>query len=125
MMNINDEHFVLAMFCTMKIEMDKAKFQLLNYEINDLLNSYEQLQELRQDIQAKYFEILEKIDASELANVDVSYEKWSEVREYENTNWNEEISVISDFQYYLKELINQLDDGTMERLIIEEEKNIA
>ena len=119
----SDEHYVLDMVLSMKIERDKAQFQLLNYELNDLLNNYQQLQQLRKEIQAKYFAILEKIDASEFATVDVSYEKWSEVRDYENTNWNEEVEVMSEFQYYLNELIMQLNDGTMERLIIEEQKN--
>lgn len=120
-----DEHYVLDMFLAMKIARDKAQFQLLMYEIIDLLNSYQQLQKLRQDIQAKYFSVLEKIDATELANVDVSYEKWNEVREYENTNWNEEVETISQFKYYLDDFLLQLNDGTMEQRIIEEEKNIA
>jgi len=48
---------------------------------------------------------LEKIDSTELATVDVSYETWAEVREYENTHWNEEAEVISQFKYYLNDLI--------------------
>ena len=59
---------------------DKAQFQLLDYKINDLLYNYQQLQQLREEIQSKYFDVLEKIDATELATVDVSYEKWAEVR---------------------------------------------
>ena len=55
----SDEHYVLDMVLSMKIERDKAQFQLLNYELNDLLNNYQQLQQLRKEIQAKYFAILE------------------------------------------------------------------
>ena len=120
-----DEHYVLDMFLSMKISRDKAQFQLLMYEITDLLNSYQQLQKLRQDIQAKYFSVLEKIDATELATVDISYEKWNEVREYENTNWNEEVETISQFKYYLDDLLLQLNDDTMGQRIIGEERNIA
>ena len=57
--------------------------------------------------------------------LDVNYEKWSEVREYENANWHEEVEVMSEFKYHLDDLLMQLDDGTIEQLIIEEEKNIA
>lgn len=46
-----------------------------------------------------------------------------EVREYENTHWNEEAEVISQFKYYLNDLIMQLNDGT-EQLIINMENNI-
>lgn len=120
----SDEHYVIDMFLSMKIERDNAQFQLLNYELTDLLNNYQQLQQLRKGIQAKYFAILEKIDASEFATVDVSYEKWSEVRDYENTNWNEEIEVMSQFKYHLDRLIMQLNDGTFEQLIIKAENDI-
>ena len=121
----NDEHYVLDMFRAMKIECDKARFELWSYQLKDLINSYKQLQQLRADIQAKYFAMLEKIDESEFADVDVSYEKWSEVREYENANWHEEVEVMSEFKYHLDDLLMQLDDGTIEQLIIEEEKNIV
>ena len=47
-----------------------------------------------------------------------------EVRKYENTHWNEEAEIISQFKYYLNDLIMQLDDGTMEQLIIKIENNI-
>ncbi len=76
----------------------------MNYKINDLLYSYHHLQQLQEEIQKKYFEVLE-IDSTELATVDVSYETWAEVREYENTHWNEEAEVISQFKYYLNDLI--------------------
>lgn len=121
----SDEHFVVDMFLQMKIKCDKARFELWSYQLKDLINSYEQLQQLRADIQAKYFAMLEKIDESEFVDVDVSYEKWSEVREYENANWHEEVDVMSEFKYHLDGLLLQLDDGTIEQMIIEDEKNIA
>lgn len=118
----NDEHFVMQMFRTMKIEMDKARFELLSYKINDLLNSYQELQQLRDNIRVSYFSVLKEIDANMLGAVDVNYEKWNEVLSNENANWNEESELLGQFKYYLDDLIMQLDDGTMEQLIIEEEK---
>ena len=121
----NDEHFVMQMFRTMKIEMDKARFELLSYKINDLLNCYHELQQLRDNIRVNYFSVLEEIDANMLGAVDVNYEKWNEVLSNENANWNEESELLGQFKYYLDDLIMQLDDGTMEQLLIEEEKNIG
>ena len=121
----SDEHFVVDMFLQMKIKCDKARFELWSYQLKDLINSYEQLQQLRADIQAKYFAMLEKIDESEFVDVDVNYEKWNEVLSNENANWNEESELLGQFKYYLDDLIMQLDDGTMEQLLIEEEKNIG
>ena len=109
----------------MKIEMDKNRFQLWSYKLENLIDSYSKLKELREGIQLKYFELLEIIDGSEFATVDVNYEKWDEVRTNENTNWNEEVELMSQFKYHLDGLLLQLSDGTIEEMIIEEEKNIA
>ena len=89
-----------------------------------MLNSYQELQQLRDNIRVSYFSVLEEIDANMLGAVDVNYEKWNEVLSNENANWNEESELLGQFKYYLDDLIMQLDDGTMEQLIIEEEKNI-
>lgn len=50
-----------------------------SYELEDLINSYEKLKKLRDDIRLKYFAMLEKIDASEFASVDVDYQKWNAI----------------------------------------------
>lgn len=54
----------------------------------------------------------------------VCHEKWNEVRAHENTNWNEEVELISQFKYHLDGLLLQLNDGTIEQMIIDEERNI-
>ena len=121
----NDEHYVLDMFRTMKIECDKARFQLWSYELEDLINSYGELKKLREDIRVKYFAMLEKIDASEFASVDVDYQKWNTILTNEKNEWDEELELMSEFKYHLDGLLLQLDDGTIEQMIIEDEKNIA
>lgn len=121
-----DEHYVLDMFRTMKIECDKARFQLWRYELDDLINSYGELKKLREDIRVKYFAMLEKIDASEFAEVvDVDYGKWDTILTNENNEWTEELELMSQFKYHLDGLLLQLNDGTIEQMIIEDEKNIA
>lgn len=120
-----DEHYVLDMFRTMKIECDKARFQLWSYELDDLINSYGELKKLREDIRVKYFAMLEKINASEFAEVDVDYGKWDTILTNENNEWTEELELMSQFKYHLDGLLLQLNDGTIEQMIIEDEKNIA
>lgn len=120
----DDEHYVLDIFSTMKMECDKARFELLSYKINELLNGYQDLKQLREEIRVKYFAVLQEIDASEFATVDVNYEKWHEVLGNENANWNEEVKLLAQFNNYLDGLIEQLNNFTIERGIIEESKFI-
>ena len=64
-----DEHAVLDAFREMKIGYDKARIELINYRINDIINSYDELQKLREDIRLNYFEVLQKINEEEFADV--------------------------------------------------------
>lgn len=107
-----------------KIECDKARFRLWSYELEDLINSYEKLKKLREDIRVKYFAMLEKIDASEFADVDIDFQKWDNVLTGEINEWDEELELMSQFKYYLDDLLMQLNDGTIEQHMIDEEKVI-
>lgn len=64
-----DEYAVLDAFREMKIGYDKARIELINYRINDIINSYDELQKLREDIRLNYFEVLQKINEEEFADV--------------------------------------------------------
>lgn len=50
-----DEKEVLDAFRQMKLMSDYNKFNLYNFKIEDLINDYEELKQLRQTIPAKYF----------------------------------------------------------------------
>lgn len=63
-----DEHAVLDAFREMKIEYDKARIELINYRINDLINKYDELQKLRENIRLNYFQILQYINEEEFAD---------------------------------------------------------
>ena len=58
----DDEHFVLNAFREMKIECDKARFELMSYQLINLINRYVELRQLRDDIRENYFAMMKKID---------------------------------------------------------------
>ena len=39
----------------MKIDYDKARLQLIDYKLDDLISEYEKLKEFRDEIQEKFF----------------------------------------------------------------------
>ena len=57
-----DEKTLLDTFRTMKLSCDQAKFELISYKLTNLMDTYEQLTELRKNAQATLFEILKEID---------------------------------------------------------------
>ena len=52
-----DEKEVLDAFRQMKLMSDYNRFKLYNFKVEDLINDYKQLKQLREQIQVKYFSI--------------------------------------------------------------------
>lgn len=61
-----DEKEVLDVFRQMKLMSDYNRFKLYKFKVEDLIKNYEQLKQLRQDIQEKYFSIYEELVNEEL-----------------------------------------------------------
>ena len=57
----DDDKEVLDAFRQMKLMSDYNKFKLYKFKVEDLINDYEQLKQLRQDIQEKYFSVYEEL----------------------------------------------------------------
>lgn len=119
-----DEHAVLDAFREMKIGYDKARIELINYRINDLINSYDELQKLREGIRLNYFQILQYINEEEFADVDIDYQKWKTVLDNELAEWGEEVQLMFAFKHYFDDLLKKINYGLIEQEIIEEERNI-
>ena len=119
-----DEHAVLDAFREMKIGYDKARIELINYRINDLINKYDELQKLREDIRLNYFQILQYINEEEFADIDIDYQKWKNVLDSEVAEWGEEVELMSAFKHYFDDLLKKINYGIIEEEIIEAERNI-
>lgn len=52
-----------------KLSYEQARFELFSFKLEKLLDTYEQLIQLRKDAQATLFEILEEIDKNELSAI--------------------------------------------------------
>lgn len=61
-----DEKEVLDFFRQMKLESDYNKFRFFNLKVENLIEKYEQLKRLREEIQSDYFSLYDKIASEEL-----------------------------------------------------------
>ena len=50
-----DEKEVIDAFRQIKLMSDYNRFKLYNYKVEELINDYEELKQLRRNIQEKYF----------------------------------------------------------------------
>lgn len=62
----NEEQEARDVFRNMKLDYDKARLQLIDYKLGDIIADYQKLKELREDIQEKFFSVIELICENEL-----------------------------------------------------------
>ena len=119
-----DEKEVLDSFRKMKLMYDHARFKLHKLQVEDLINDYEQLKKLREEIQVKYFSIYEELLAEDLIEGELDASIWGLTREHENDTWNAELRLISDIKTNFDIGINMIESGEAERAIIADENNL-
>ena len=119
-----DEKEVLDSFRKMKLMYDHARFKLHKLQVEDLINDYEQLKKLREEIQVKYFSIYEELLAEDLIEGELDAGIWGITREHENEVWDSEIRLISDIKREFDMAINMIESGEAEQAIIDDENNL-
>ena len=116
-----DEKEVLDSFRKMKLMYDHARFKLHKLRVEDLINDYEQLKKLREEIQLKYFSIYEELLAEDLIEGELDASIWGLTREHENDTWNAELMLMSNIKTNFDIGINMIESGEAEQAIIDDE----
>ena len=104
----------------LKLELECEKFRLMSYQLDDLLEEYDKLIELRGNIQFKFFNTLENVKKNGLP-VKEDYERWEKIRTQERQGWDEEINLIADLKYDVDDNLKMLDNTKMRRMLINKE----
>ena len=120
----DEEKEVLDSFRQMKLLYDHARFRLYKLQVEDLINDYEQLKKLREEIQVKYFSIYEELLAEDLIDGELDAGIWGITREHENEIWDSEIRLISDIKREFDIGIAMIESGEAEQAIIDDENNL-
>ena len=116
-----DEKEVIDSFRKMKLLYDHARFRLHRSEVEDLINDYETLMKLREEIQAKYFSIYEELLKEDLIEGKLDASIWGITREHETETWNSELRLMSDIKTNFDMAIHMIESGGAEQDIIDAE----
>ena len=116
-----DEKEVLDSFRKMKLMYDHARFKLHKLQVEDLINDYERLKKLREEIQVKYFSIYEELLTEDLIEGELDASIWGITREHENEVWDSELRLISDIKTNFDIAIAMIENGEAEKSIIDAE----
>lgn len=117
----DDEKEVLDSFRQMKLLYDHARFKYHRLQVEDLINDYEQLKKLREEIKVKYFSIYEELLAEDLIEGELDASVWGITREHENEVWDSEIKLMSDIKREFDIGIGMIESGEAEQAIIDDE----
>lgn len=117
----DDEKEVLDSFRQMKLLYDHARFKYHRLQVEDLINDYEQLKKLREEIKVKYFSIYEELLAEDLIEGELDASVWGIAREHENEVWDSEIRLMSDIKREFDIGIGMIESGEAEQAIIDDE----
>ena len=102
----SDENEWFYGFSNMMLFYDHDTFNLYKFHLEKLIKDYEQLKNLREDIQVKFFSIYEKLSEECLTEGDLDKIKWGLNREKENEVWNLELKLINDMKTEFDMVIN-------------------
>ena len=119
-----DEKEVLDAFRQMKLISDYNRFKLYKYKVEDLINDYEQLKHLREEIQVKYFSIYEELLQEELIDGELDAGIWGIARDHENEVWDSELRLMSDIKTNFDIAIKMIESGEAEQAMIDDENNL-
>ena len=116
-----DEKEVLDSFRKMKLLYDHARFRLYKNKVEELIEDYEELKKLRENIQFKYFSIYEELVDEKLIEGELDVSIWGNTREHENQTWNSEVRLMSDIKTNFDIALNMIESGEAEKSIIDAE----
>ena len=102
---------------------DYNKFKLYKFKVEDLINDYEQLKQLRQDIQEKYFSVYEELVNEQLIEGELDASIWGITRDHENETWDAELRLMSDIKTNFDIAIKMIESGEADQSIIDAENN--
>ena len=96
-------------------------FKLYKFKVEDLIKDYEQLKQLREEIQAKYFSVYEELLNEELIEGELDASIWGITRERENETWDSELQLMNEIKTNFDIAINMIETGEAEQMIIDDE----
>lgn len=114
----------LIFFRQMKLMSDYNKFRFYKLKVENLIAKYEQLKQLREEIQGDYFLIYDELVAEELIEGELDASDWGITREHENEIWDAEIRLMSEIKANFDLAIKMIESGEADQSIIDAENNL-
>ena len=115
---------LLDEFRNLKLGYDSKRFSALAFRLGVLMEKYEQLIQLRKEIQESYFTCAEIIREEGL-EINFDENRWERIRSVEDSEWKFELDEIDEIKYGIEQALALIESGVAEMMIIEEEEKLT
>ena len=115
------KRIILDNFRSIKLEKDYAQLQISLFQVEELISHYEKLINLQEEIQSKHYQAIKHMEDIDLIE-DYDYVKWHQKRESELLSWKHELEILTEYKHQINKILQDIDDGTAAKTLIEEEK---
>ena len=115
---------ILDNFRSFKLEKDHAQFQLVLFQILDLISLYEKLIELQEEIQIKHCRLIKLMENHDLVE-DFDLTTWHMRKSEELRLWKCELDILQEYKIHINTILQQIEDGTAEQILIKQEKDLV
>lgn len=114
---------IMGNFRSIKLEKDYAQFQLLQFQLMELISHYENLINLQEEIQSKHYQTIKQLEELDLID-NYDYVKWHQKKSEEISLWKKELELLTEYKYQINNILENIKNGTAEEMLIKQEKNL-
>ena len=111
-------------FRQLKLGFDSKRYSFLSYRLGVLIEKYNQMIQLRKEIQESYFTCVDVIHEEGL-EINFDANRWERVRSVEDSEWKFEIDEIDEIKHGIDDVMALIESGIAEQMIIEEEERLT
>lgn len=126
-MSINDlqkyKQTIMDNFRSIKLEKDYAQFQLLQFQLMELVSHYKNLINLQEEIQSKHYQTIKQLKSLNLID-NYDYVKWHQNKSEEISLWKKELELLTEYKYQINNILENIENGTAKEMLIKQEKNL-
>nr|WP_302432550.1 hypothetical protein [Methanobrevibacter smithii] len=126
-MSINDlqkyKQTIMDNFRSIKLEKDYAQFQLLQFQLMELIYHYKNLINLQEEIQSKHYQTIKQLKSLNLID-NYDYVKWHQNKSEEISLWKKELELLTEYKYQINNILENIENGTAKEMLIKQEKNL-
>lgn len=115
------KQIILDNFRSIKLEKDHAQLQLSLFQVEELISHYEKLINLQEELQSKHYQTIKHMEDINLIE-DYDYVNWHQKRESELLSWKHELKILSEYKHQINKVLQEIEDGTAAKTLVEEEK---